>query len=279
MAIKSKGRARGGRAVAAAPRRPLVVRKPPIWRRPAVILVTFLLAFGGVLTMLVLSIQNHGRSGQAAQEKEAVLRLYNKIRQRLPDDVQPVPPDALVIFPSVQNDFSKFGTDIKGDDLTKRGSTISADAVASSTALDGLNIDTLVPKPYGTDRQTLTDARLLMSQAIKLYDEIGLLIGSTSTMTEDQSTAVMGEVQKLMNQAGTLFDNGYRKLTGVAKRLGIDTNSRFNPAPVLPPTPTPSESPSASPSGSAEPSASASASASESASAAPSESASPTASP
>src|SRR5262249_34934955 len=153
---------------------------------------------------------------------------------------------ALVIFSSVQSDFSKFGTDITGDDLTKRGDAISAEAAASSTALDGLNIDTLVPQPYGNDRATLTDARLLISQALKLNDEIGHLIGSTASLSPDQAKPVLDEVQKLMNQAGTLFDNGYRQLTGVAKRLGINTNTQFNPAPVTPPSPSPSASASAS---------------------------------
>ena len=39
MAIKSKGRTRSRRTVSAAPKRGLVVRKPPIWRRRWVWLV------------------------------------------------------------------------------------------------------------------------------------------------------------------------------------------------------------------------------------------------
>jgi hypothetical protein len=284
MAIKSKGRPRGGKGVAAAPRRPLVVRKPPIWRRPWLWITVGSIVLVAVLALVVISVRHNGRQGRTDREAAAVQLLFTKVRQRLPRDIQPIPPDALAIFPQVQRDVPSFGTDIKGDDLKKRGDAIAADALASSTALDGLDIQGLIPAEFGRDRQTLIDARFLISQGIAMYQEIGGLIGSTAGLSQEKAQAVLDQAQTLMNRAGSLFDQGYLKLTGVAKALGINTDSRFNPAPTLPTSPAPTASastspePSASASGSASPEPSASASASGSPSAEPTASASESAS-
>src|SRR6266550_643652 len=104
MAIKSRGRARGGRAVAAAPRRPLVVRKPPIWRRPWVWTVVGLLAAGGIAFGILSILHSHDVAGRKDREKLAMTNVFNQFKAALPADRRAVPPDVLVIFPKVNDD-------------------------------------------------------------------------------------------------------------------------------------------------------------------------------
>jgi hypothetical protein len=277
MAIKSKGRPRGGKAVATAPRRPLVVRKPPVWRRPWVWAIVGLLALGGILAAVVLTLQNNGRESARNREHDAVQTIFNQVRSALPTDTQPIPPDALAIFPSVQEDFESFGTDIKGADLKKRGEDISADAEQSVTKLQAISIQDAIPEKFAADRDALDSAQFLMSTAVGMYQKIGALIASTSQLAEGERQAVLDQVQLLMNDAGVMFDQGYLKLTTVAKSYGIPVDTPFNPPPAAPPSPTPTAS--VSPSASGSPEASATPTEGASPSASPSESPGPSASP
>jgi hypothetical protein len=59
MAIKGKGRTRGRRAVAAPPKRAIVVRKPPIWRRRWVWLALGVAAVVGIVAGILAAIHAH----------------------------------------------------------------------------------------------------------------------------------------------------------------------------------------------------------------------------
>src|SRR6266542_3863692 len=59
MAIKGKGRTRGRRAVAAPPKRAVVVRKPPIWRRRWVWLAVGVAAGVGIVAGILAAIHVH----------------------------------------------------------------------------------------------------------------------------------------------------------------------------------------------------------------------------
>src|SRR6266536_263813 len=154
MAIKSRGRARGRRAVAAAPRRPLVVRKPPIWRRPWVWVVVGVLAAGGIAFGTLSILHSHSVAARKNREKLAVTNLFNQFKAALPADRRAVPPDVLVIFPTVNDDLAKIGKDIKGDDVKKRGKDITDAAQKSVTALQAIKdrVNRILPAEFAGDR-------------------------------------------------------------------------------------------------------------------------------
>ena len=58
MAIKGKGRTRSRRVVAAPPRPQLVVRKPPIWRRPWFLIAFGVVAVAGILVAVLTGIHS-----------------------------------------------------------------------------------------------------------------------------------------------------------------------------------------------------------------------------
>src|SRR5438034_7627433 len=108
MAIKGKGRTRGRRAVAAPPKRAVVVRKPPIWRRRWVWLALGVAAVVGIVAGILAAIHAHEVATRDDRERTAITAYINQFRLHLPDDRTPVPPDVIVIFPTVQDDLGNF---------------------------------------------------------------------------------------------------------------------------------------------------------------------------
>jgi hypothetical protein len=251
MAIKSKGRARGGRAVSAAPRRPLVVRKPPIWRRPWVWVVVGLLATGGIAFWILSILHSHDVAGRKDREKLAMTNVFNQFKAALPADRRAVPPDVLVIFPSVNDDFPKIGKDIRGDAVNKRGKEIVDAAQKSVTALQAIQVNRIIPAEFAADRAEVSDGLFLITRAIDLYRQVGGIVQGAADGPRAGQKVLIEQATALTQQAGTLFDEGYRKILHIVSRLGIAHT--IPPSVPVAPAPPPA-TPAATPTGSASPS-------------------------
>jgi hypothetical protein len=242
MAIKSKGRARGRRSVAAAPRRPLVVRKAPIWRRPWVWLVVGLVAAGAIVFLILSILHSHDVAGRKEREKMAVTNIFNQFKSALPGDRQAVPPDVVVIFPSVNGDLPKIGKEIKGDAARQRGKEIADAAQKSVTALQAIQVNRVIPAEFAGDRATVSDGLFLITRAIDLYSQVGGIVQAAADLPRADQKALIEQANTLTQQAGTLFDEGYRKIIRILTRLGIPHTI----PPSVPVAPVPSATPTSS---------------------------------
>jgi hypothetical protein len=250
VAIKSKGRTRGRRAVSAAPRRALVVRKPPIWRRPWIWILVGVLALGGIGIAVRSALHSSDVKAKTKREASAVNRFFIQLGAALPDDRQAVPPDVLVIFPSVGADLPKIGKDIKGEAVKTRGKEIIDAATESVTKLQAIQVNKLIPAEFPEDRATMTDSLFLISRAIGLYQEVGGIVQAAADLPAKDQKALIDQAGALTQQAGSLFDEGYRKLLRIGNRLKVAPRIA-NPAPPVapvPPPPSASATPSAAPS-------------------------------
>jgi hypothetical protein len=266
MAIKSKGRARGRRAVAAAPRRPLVVRKPPFWRRPWLWIVLGLLAAGGIAFAVLSIMHSHDVSGRKERETLAMRTFLLQFQAGLPADRQAVPPDVVVIFPTVNDDLPKIGNDIKGAEAKQRGKEISEQAQASVTKLQAIDVDKIFFQ-FVADRDEVNDGVFMVSRGIGLYQQVGAIVEAAEALPKAEQKALIDQATTLTQQAGSLFDRGYAKILHILNRLGIPPNIAASvpaapqaPSPSVTPSESaspsgaPSESPSVTPTGSASPS-------------------------
>jgi hypothetical protein len=248
MAIKSKGRTRGRRTVAAAPRRPLVVRKPPIWRRPWLWVALGLIAVGGIVFGVVSILHSHHVAGQKDRETLAMTKVFVQFRTALrPVDTQAVPPDALVIFPSVARDLPKIGKEIKGPAAVKRGKEIADAAKKASDALTAVRdrVTRIIPAEFPQDRTQVQDGLFLIARAVGLYQQVGGIVEASADLTPAQAQALMAQATDLTRQAGTLFDEGYRKLLRIGNRLGVSPKVPASvPVAPVPPSPSVTSSPS-----------------------------------
>jgi hypothetical protein len=257
VAIKGKGRTRGRRAVAAPPKRGIVVRKPPIWRRRWVWLALGLVAIAGIVVGTLAAIHAHKVSTRADRERVGVTRYINQFRLALPDDRTPIPPDVIVIFSSVQDDLDNF-KNLTAAQADQKGKDAAAAATKSATALQKIAIGKLISDEFSQDRAELNEAQFLIVQAYRLYEPIGGLIQAAGKATGDARQPLLDQAQALISQSGTLFDRGYAKIIRIADRLGIPTKTAYQPPQRTPssgPPPTPSVAPSSSASPSASPSA------------------------
>jgi hypothetical protein len=262
MAIKSKGRTRGRRAVSAAPRRALVVRKPPIWRRPWIWILLGVLALGGIGFAVRSALHSNDVKAKTRREATAVNRFFIQFGAALPNDRQAVPPDVLVIFPSVSADLQKIGKDIKGEAVKTRGKEIIDAATESVTKLQAIQVNKLIPAEFLEDRATMSDALFLISRAIGLYQQVGGIVEASADLPSKDQKALIEQATALTQQAGSLFDEGYRNLLRLGNRLKVAPKIA-NPAPPVapvPPSPSASATPSATPTETATPTPTASAS-------------------
>jgi hypothetical protein len=245
MAIKGKGRTRGRRVVAAPPRRQLVVRKPPIWRRRWVLLGAGLIVLGGILAGILIAVGNRAERARTDRETLAVQRFLDRVRAQFPDEVTNVPPDLVVIFPSVSQALPQIGKDLAPGETVRKGREI---AEAAGTAADGIQaipLAELIPSEFGADRAALGDAQFMMVQAFRIYQRIGAIMETAGGVSGKERKDLVDQAQELTGQAGALFDRGYAKVVRIANRLRVSTAV----TPMTSPSPSPQSSPSASPSG------------------------------
>jgi len=242
MAIKGKGRTRGRRTVAAPPRRQLVVRKPPIWRRRWVWAVVALVVLGGILWGILVAAGNRAERARVERESAAVQRFVDRVQEEFPDDVMNVPPDLVVVFPQVAQDLPQIGNEISPSQARQRGRAVAEAAAASAEGIQVIAVDQLIPAEFPGVRAAFEDAKFLLLQALRTYERVGALMELAADLTGDQRQAVIEQAQELSSQAGALFDQGYREIVRVATRLRIPT--AVTPPPTTPPpTPEPSPSP------------------------------------
>jgi hypothetical protein len=260
LAIKGKGKARSGRRVIAAPPRPqLVVRKPPLWRRPWVWGIVGAIAAAGIVIGVLVAL--HGRSVQRFKDREvaAVQTLASQFMAAFPADRQVVPPDLVALFPNVNSALS--------DLAANKGSAGAASSAADEMIAGGqkaqqgvvlVKVASLIPKTFdvstdkgvkapGATQVAALDAQLLMGQAFRLYVNAGHLMKSAAAATGSQQADLANQAKQLTAQAALLFDNGFRKVLNLLSALGHPLQI---PSQSPPPTPGPSPSASASASGS-----------------------------
>src|SRR5437870_7503934 len=101
MAIKGKGRTRSRRVVAAPPRPQLMVRKPPVWRRPLTWVIVGVVLAGAIGYGVWRTISNHRAADLKAQEIAAVEKYNGLVVAQYPQDQQQSGGDSLQVFTSV----------------------------------------------------------------------------------------------------------------------------------------------------------------------------------
>jgi hypothetical protein len=248
MAIKGKGRTRGRRMVAAPPRRQLVVRKPPVWRRRWVWAVAGLLVLGGILAAILTAVGNRAEEARTERETLAVQKYLDRVRTEFPDEVQNVPPDLVVIFPSVSQALPQIGKEISAPEAKRKGREVAEAANAAAEGIQDIPLTELIPAEFRADRATLEDAQFMVVQAFRIYERIGALMQAAGEASGPERRVLVEQAQELSGQAGALFDRGYGKVVRIANRLRISTAVTPVTSPTPLPTPPPTQ-PSPSPSG------------------------------
>src|SRR5439155_27300666 len=85
----------------------------------------------------------------------------------------------------------------------------------------------------------------LMSQGFALWRQAGLLMEQAVTVAPAERKFLTQQATQLANEAGSLFDQGYRKLISIMDALGLQAPT---PPAQIQPSPTPSASTTATPS-------------------------------
>jgi hypothetical protein len=258
--------------VAAPPRPQLVVRKPPIWRRPLVWSIVGVLAAGGILAGVLVTLHNRSARNFKAREIALVEQYTGKLQSKLPPDATAVPPDLIAFYPNFTQLLQGLAAGkVKAADAISAAKQIQSTAQAAENGVGGLDLTKLIPAEFnvtglsnqqsatsgttgadeirskGATRQVLQDAQFLMSQSFELWRQAGSVMEQAAKADPAARKAMTTEAIQLTQEAGTLFDAGYRKVIGIRNALGLQ-------APTVPTQP-----PAASPSASASPSATASA--------------------
>jgi hypothetical protein len=215
-----------------------------------VLLVAGLLALAGIAVGIVAAVHARTVSARTDREKRAVTTFINQFRLHLPTDRTPIPPDAIVIFTSVQDTLNDSG-DLSAAEARKKGQDVAAMATKSADGLERVAISRLIPEEFGADRAELTEAQFLIAKSYRLFESVGGLIEAAAASPENRRQPLLDQAQNLINQSGALFDQGYAKIVRIANRLGIPVRTAYQPAPPVPqgsPTPTPTATVTASPS-------------------------------
>ncbi len=79
-----------------------------MWRRRWVWRAVGVVAVAGIVAGAMAAVHAHGVSTRKAREQKDVAGYLNAFRLHLPQDRTPIPPDAIVIFSSMQNDLNNF---------------------------------------------------------------------------------------------------------------------------------------------------------------------------
>ena len=77
----------------------------------------------------------------------------------------------------------------------------------------------------------------LISRSIGLYQQVGGMVQTAADLSGADQKSLIDQATLLTQQAGALFDQGYRKVLNVTNQLNIPTTIPFNPPPSPSPVP------------------------------------------
>jgi hypothetical protein len=239
MAIKGKGKTRSRRVVAAPPKPPVYIRRPPLWRRPTTLIVVGVLAVGGILLGTSNALHNRNEKALNKREAAAVRAFNNRLTAAFPADRQLIPPDVYVFYQSVQRDLDQLATGKLSSALArKEGEQVNTTAAAAAKRVQAIAVDKLAGadlsvsrqqgvRAEGLTRQELRDAQGLVARSFNFYAAAGRLLELAAESPPAEQTKLAAEAKDLMGQASDLFSSGYRILSNLRTRLGIAAG--FNP--------------------------------------------------
>jgi hypothetical protein len=258
-----------------------MVRKPPIWRRRWVWAVIGLAALGGILAGVLIALHNRSARDFKARQVAVIQQYEGKLASKFPTDNQLIPPDAIAFYPSLTQDLQKLATGkLTPSDAITKAKQVQSSAQAASTAIGSLNLTQLIPADLsvtglpagptsstgqssgdieapGATRPILQDSQLLMREAFALWSQAGTMMEQAAKAAPIDRKAFADQATQIANEAGSLFDQGYRKLLAIVNALGLQPPTppaQVQPSPTASPTPsasvkpTPSHKPSATPS-------------------------------
>jgi hypothetical protein len=235
VAIKGKGRTRGRRVVAAPPRPQLVVRKPPIWRRRWVLILAGIVAAGGILTAVLISMHSGNVKKLKDREAAAVATLGQQFVAQFPADHQIGQSNLYFFYPSLSDAIDKLD---KGQLAAKDADTVAQNlldsATKASTAIAKVKVETLIPTSFtvsrvaaasgkGITRTELIEARFLMQQGFGLYGSMSTILKTAVEAKDAKQKALIDDLKQVGNQASQLFNQGWQIVVGIQTRLGIQS--------------------------------------------------------
>src|SRR6476659_9023732 len=99
MAIKGKGKTRGGKAVAPAPRPVLVTLKPPFYKRKGIGIALLVILLVGIASAIYVAIHSSQTKAFATKQRDAVSKFSDKVTSAVPSQAQSVGGSTLFLFP------------------------------------------------------------------------------------------------------------------------------------------------------------------------------------
>jgi len=248
LAIKGKGRTRSRRVIAAPPRAQLMVRKPPIWRRPLVWMLVGLLAIGGILAGVLVSLDHRHQRQLRYREVAAIQAFTDKLKATFPADAQTIPPDLIVFYPTVNADLDSLANGkLKPAAAVTKATALQASAQQASTAIQALSVARLISPDFtvtgtptgkrnggdiqapGATQQQLLDAQFLMAEAFQTWQQMGVAFEAAAAVGGARQKALIEHAKQLNGLAGTEFDRGYRKVLTIRNTLGLTAPARQLP--------------------------------------------------
>lgn len=233
MAIKGKGRSRSGRRViAASPRPPLFVRKPPLWKRRWVRLTALAVVVAGAGAGLWIKMRVDHRNSFNADQRAAVRAVSTQLFSAFPLDRTQIPPDAYEFFPALTGDLDKLSKGTLSDSKARKEAVqvVEAGAAAQqrveSISLSPIKSDftaTTVKgaRAKGLTRNQFSDAQFFMSRAFGLYGQVGTLMKEAVAASGAERKALVEQAKTLYSQAGDIFDRGYRMVLVIRESAGL----------------------------------------------------------
>ncbi len=254
MAIKGKGKTRGKRAVAPAPRPVLVTRKPPIYRRRWVVAAIAAVVVLGLALAVFTAVRSHSRSALLARERGAISQFTTDVTSALPNDSSTAGGSTVFLFPQLATEMDNLskGTTKPADSLTTEGQ-YAASAKRAADQIQAIRTTTLVPTEFnvggidlrgrGLMQAELLDAQFLIVQSFQSYQQAFALWAQATSATGDAQKALIDQVNQVASSAQVLFSRGWTKVVQVRGQLGFSPITQIQSQNPVVPTPTATASP------------------------------------
>jgi hypothetical protein len=199
-----------------------------------------LLAIGGILAGVLVSLDHRNQRQLRFREVAAVQAFTDKLKATFPPDAQTIPPDLIVFYPTVGADLDGLANGkLKPADAVTKAKAMQASALRASTAVQALSVARLISPDFtvtgaptgkpnggeiqapGATQQQLLDAQFLMAEAFQTWQQVGVAFEAASGATGARQKALIEHAKQLNSIAGTEFDRGYRKVLTIRNVLGL----------------------------------------------------------
>jgi hypothetical protein len=234
LAIKGKGKTRGGRPGTNAPRPVVVVPKKPFLARRSTRWGVMALIVAIVGATLFIAWQKQRDTERRDAQGQAIDDVDSRIEAILQPVGQPGQGTGIILLPQFTAAVQEFraGEGKKPAPLVKLSKPLPRQLDGVIEGVDAIELPDELRPDYTND---VIDAKAFVIEAVRSYRvAVRLALAAVQVDSATARNAILDQIEDLVLNGAQLLERGTARITRIQREVGTLDPSEFNPVPSIP---------------------------------------------